>query len=112
VLAFFGVPISHEDDPERAVLPRLIIVHVIQSYGERIKKQSGFDINVRVGINKGLVVLGEVGFDLRVEYNELGDAINLAAPIEQSTDLETVLIACMVQKFYPKAETVAEGCLK
>ena len=50
------------------------------------------DFEVRVGINTGLVVVGEVGSDLRVEYTALGDAINLAARMEQAAQPGTVLI--------------------
>jgi class 3 adenylate cyclase/tetratricopeptide (TPR) repeat protein len=93
ILAFFGAPIAHEDDPERAVLAGLEIVKAIQPYGEAVKARWGIDLNVRVGINTGLVVVGEVGSDLRVEYTALGDAINLAARMEQHARPGTVLVA-------------------
>jgi class 3 adenylate cyclase len=93
ILAFFGAPIAHEDDPERAVLAGLEIVKAIQPYGEAVKARWGIELNVRVGINTGLVVVGEVGSDLRVEYTALGDAINLAARMEQHARPGTVLVA-------------------
>ena len=49
--------------------------------------------DVRVGINTGLVVVGAVGSDLRMEYTALGNAINLAARMEQTAELGTVQIA-------------------
>ena len=84
ILAFFGAPIAHEDDPQRAVLAGLEIQASIQPYVEEIRKR--FDVNfaLRVGINTGLVVVGEVGSDLRMEYTAIGDAINLAARMEQT----------------------------
>ena len=93
ILAFFGAPITHEDDPQRAVLAGLDILAAMQSYREAVRRQWGFDINVRVGINTGLVVVGAVGSDLRVEYSALGDAINLAARMEQTAAPGTVQIA-------------------
>jgi class 3 adenylate cyclase/tetratricopeptide (TPR) repeat protein len=93
VLAFFGAPIAHEDDPERAVLAGLEIVASIQPYSEQIRTRWGIDLNVRVGINTGLVVVGEVGSDLRVEYTALGDAINRAALMEKFAQPGTVLVA-------------------
>ena len=51
------------------------------------------DFKVRVGINTGLVVVGEVGSDLRVEYTALGDAINTAARMESSAEPGTVRVA-------------------
>ena len=51
------------------------------------------DFGVRVGINTGLVVVGEVGSDMRVEYTAMGDAISLAARMEQTAQTGTVQIA-------------------
>ncbi|MBI3243398.1 MAG: AAA family ATPase [Chloroflexi bacterium] len=93
ILAFFGAPIAHEDDPQRAVLAGLDIVEGIQPYREQIKRERGLDFNVRVGINTGLVVVGEVGSDLRVEYTVMGDAVNLAARMEQTAQPGTVQIS-------------------
>ncbi len=93
ILAFFGAPIAHEDDPQRAVLAGLDIVNQISAYRERINHSWGIDINVRVGINTGLVVVGIVGSDLRMEYSAMGDAINLAARMEQTAEPGTVQIA-------------------
>ncbi|NIR37437.1 MAG: hypothetical protein GWN07_16150, partial [Actinobacteria bacterium] len=56
ILAFFGAPIGHEDDPERAVLAALEILEEVGPFRERIARDWGIDIDVRVGINTGLVV--------------------------------------------------------
>ncbi len=93
ILAFFGAPIAHEDDPQRAILAGLDILAGIEPFIERIKQRWGLEINVRVGINTGLVVVGAVGSDLRMEYTAMGDAINLAARMEQSAVPGTVQIA-------------------
>ena len=93
ILAFFGAPIAHEDDPERAIRAALEIVEGLQPYRAIIQRDWGFDFNVRVGINTGLVVVGPVGSDLRMEYTALGDAINLAARMEQTATPGTVQIA-------------------
>ncbi len=93
ILAFFGAPIAHEDDPQRAVLASLEILQSIKPYSARVRKSWGFDLNVRVGINTGLVVVGAVGSDMRMEYTALGDAINIAARMEQAAAPGTVQIA-------------------
>ncbi len=92
ILAFFGAPLAHEDDPQRAVLAGLDIVSGIVPYREQIKQEWGIDFDVRVGINTGLVVVGAVGSDLRMEYTALGDAINLAARMEKTAVPGTVQI--------------------
>lgn len=93
LLAFFGAPIAHEDDPQRAVLAGLEIAQAIHAFGESIRDRWNLDLAVRVGINTGLVVVGAVGSDLRVEYTALGDAINLAARMEQTARPGTVQVA-------------------
>jgi class 3 adenylate cyclase len=93
VLAFFGAPIAHEDDPQRAVLAGLGIVEGIKEYRKDVKLNWGIEFDVRVGINTGLVVVGAVGSDLRMEYTAMGDAINLAARMEQTAVAGTVQIA-------------------
>lgn len=93
ILAFFGAPIAHEDDPERAVLGGLEIIIGFNEYKAKIQERFGIELDVRVGINTGMVVVGTVGSDLRMEYTAMGDAINLAARMEQTAQPGTVQIA-------------------
>ncbi|MHA2502012.1 MAG: adenylate/guanylate cyclase domain-containing protein [Candidatus Kariarchaeaceae archaeon] len=92
ILAFFGAPIAHEDDPERAVLSGIDIIENIKPYLAEIEQKWGIEVNVRVGINTGLVVVGEMGSDLRVEYTAMGDAINLAARMESTAEPGTIQV--------------------
>ena len=92
IFAFFGAPIAHEDDPQRAVSAGLDIIDGIQAYRERQRADRGLDLNVRVGINTGPVVVGQVGSDLRLEYTAMGDAVNVAARMEQTAEPGTVQI--------------------
>lgn len=93
ILAFFGAPITHEDDPQRAVLAALEIQVGIKTYAEEIRLKHGLEFGLRVGINTGLVVVGEIGSDLRMEYTAIGDAINLAARMEQTAAVGTIQIS-------------------
>jgi len=93
LLAFFGAPFAHEDDPQRAILAGLDILSGIAPYREIIQREWGIEMDVRVGINTGLVVVGAVGSDLRMEYTALGDAINLAARMEQTAEPGTIQVA-------------------
>ena len=58
----------------------------------RIKTEWKVDVNVRIGINTGLVVVGEMGSDMRVEYTAMGDAINLASRMESTAKPGTIQI--------------------
>ena len=93
ILAFFGAPIAHEDDPQRAVLAGLDIQQGIKSYADEIRLKHGLEFGLRIGINTGLVVVGEIGSDLRMEYTAIGDAINLAARMEQTAAVGTIQIS-------------------
>jgi class 3 adenylate cyclase/tetratricopeptide (TPR) repeat protein len=94
ILAFFGAPIGHEDDPQRAVRAALDIQAGIREYAARLERERGIKgFSVRVGINTGLVVVGEVGTDLRVAYTAIGDAINLAARMEQNAPPGGILVS-------------------
>ncbi|MCK5407407.1 MAG: tetratricopeptide repeat protein [Candidatus Krumholzibacteria bacterium] len=93
ILSFFGAPIAHEDDPIRACHAGLEIVDRARGYADLLKRVRGIEnFEVRVGINTGLVVVGEVGADLRVEYTAMGDAVNLAARMESAAEPGSVLI--------------------
>ena len=92
VLAFFGAPQAHEDDPQRAVLAGLDIVNGIRPFIHQFDQDYGLAFNVRVGINTGPVVVGEMGSGQSGEYTAMGDAINLAARMEQTAAPGTVQI--------------------
>jgi class 3 adenylate cyclase len=92
ILAFFGAPIAHEDDPVRAVHAAMAMIDSLRGYADDVRTRTGVPVAVRIGINTGLVVVGEVGSDLRVEYTALGDAINVAARMEQTAAPGTVRI--------------------
>jgi len=92
IFAFFGAPIAHEDDPQRAVGAGLDIISGIDSYKEDVRARHGLDLDVRVGIHTGPVMVGQVGSDLRLEYTAMGDAVNVAARMEQTADPGTVQV--------------------
>ncbi len=98
ILAFFGAPIAHEDDPQRAALTGLDIISGMQPLREQVELEYGIDFNVRVGINTGMVVVGAVGSDLRMEYTALGDAVNVASRMEAAAEPGTILISQDTQR--------------
>jgi class 3 adenylate cyclase len=92
MLAFFGAPVAHEDDPERAVLAALDMVAATDEFARQLKETHGIDFRIRAGINTGPVVVGNVGTDLRYEYTALGDAMNVAARMQAVAEPGTVVI--------------------
>lgn len=93
ILALFGAPVGHEDDPQRAVLAGLDIISGIQPFREQIKREYGMDFDVRVGINTGPVVVGDIGSNVAMEYTAMGDAVNVAARMEQTAQPGTIQIS-------------------
>ncbi len=93
ILAFFGAPQAHENDPERAVLAGLEIIAGIQAYRATVHAQYGLSFDARIGINTGLVVAGAIGTAERREYTIMGDTVNVAARMEQTAQPGTVQIA-------------------
>jgi class 3 adenylate cyclase len=99
LLAFFGAPVAHEDDPERAVLAGLAMVDAIAEYRSYLAAAHEIDFQIRVGINTGEVVVGNVGSDLRYEYSALGDTMNVAARMEAAAPPGGVLVTAQTHRF-------------
>jgi len=94
VLAFFGAPLAHEDDAERAVRAGLDILASAQEYAAELHAKKRIDdFQMRVGLNTGLVVVGSIGSDLHMDYLAVGDSVNLAARMQSAADPNTVLIS-------------------
>jgi class 3 adenylate cyclase/tetratricopeptide (TPR) repeat protein len=82
LLAFFGAPVGHEDDPERAALAALRMHQSIGEYAAEIRTP----LQLRIGINTGRVVMGDVGGEELTEYTAMGDPINLAARLQSAAN--------------------------
>jgi len=93
VLALFGAPHAHEDDPYRAVRAGLDIVDAVNRVAAEIRSATGVDIGVRVGVNTGLVVAGDVATGELSTYTAIGDATNVASRIQAEARPGTLLIS-------------------
>jgi class 3 adenylate cyclase len=83
VMALFGAPIAHEDSPRRAVHAALGIQRAIGDVAQALQAERGLSLQMRIGINTGLVVVGKIGDDLRMDYTAVGDTTNLVARLQQ-----------------------------
>lgn len=93
LLALFGAPVAHEDDPERAALAGLLLVEEVAAYGEEVAAGWGVDpLQARVGITTGPVITGLTGAGEHVHYSALGDTVNTAARLESAARPGTVLV--------------------
>ena len=85
LMAFFGVPRAHEDDPERAALAAVRIHRDVADYARELdQSREERALEVRVGINTGRVVLGDMGGQVHTEYTAMGPPVNLAARLQSA----------------------------
>jgi class 3 adenylate cyclase/tetratricopeptide (TPR) repeat protein len=93
IMALFGAPIAHEDSPRRAVHAALGMQRAIRDFARQTQEQHGFSLQMRIGLNTGLVVVGKIGDDLRMDYTAVGETTNLAARLQQLARPGTVVIS-------------------
>jgi class 3 adenylate cyclase/tetratricopeptide (TPR) repeat protein len=83
IMALFGAPLAHEDHAVRACYAALRMHEAIRRYTEEVRRTHGAEVQIRVGINSGDVVVRSVGSDLRMDYTAVGQTTHLAARMEQ-----------------------------
>jgi class 3 adenylate cyclase len=100
VMALWGAESAREDDPERAIRAALAMQKEVTDFGLRfselvtkLKRQDNLapKIGMRIGINTGPVLLGDVG--TTGEFSALGDTVNIASRLEQAAPISEILIA-------------------
>ncbi len=93
IMALFGAPIAHEDHAQRAVHAALGIRNALERYRQDLEHRRGIRFHIRQGINTGLVVVGSIGNDLRMDYTAVGDTTNVAARLQQAANPGQILIS-------------------
>lgn len=93
LLAFFGAPISSEEDPMHAVQTAIEILSEIGKINHQNAKKNWPTLHVSIGINTGEVVAGYIGSEDHLNYTVIGDAVNVAQRIETIADYDTILIS-------------------
>jgi adenylate cyclase len=92
VMALFGAPLQHDDDPDRAVQTALGMCEALEELNREFASQGLAEIGIGVGINTGLVVAGNMGSINRLNYTVIGDSVNLASRLEGLTKQYGVLV--------------------
>src|SRR5262245_19684541 len=82
LLVYFGYPLAHEDDAQRAVRAGLGMVEAVGTLNTRFERAPGVRLAVRLGIHTGVVVVGEMGGGGRQEHLALGETPNIAARLQ------------------------------
>lgn len=92
LLALFGAPAAHEDDPERAVRAALDMISRTARLSERAKAYAGSPLQLHVGINTGHVVAGGLGVGVAKSYSVTGDTVNTAQRLQSMASPDEVLV--------------------
>ena len=91
VVAVFGAREQQDDHPQRAQRSALAILAALERTNARIVERSGTRLALRVGLNSGVAVAGAIG-DSESEFGVLGDAVNIAARLEQAAEPGEILV--------------------
>ena len=107
-MALFGAPLAHEDHPQRAILAAAGIQRALGEHPE-------MGLAARMGLNTGLVVVGKIGDNLRMDYTAVGDTTHPAARLQHMTEPGTILLSEATQRLveaYAETTFLAEREVK
>ncbi|HYK10339.1 MAG TPA: adenylate/guanylate cyclase domain-containing protein, partial [Gemmatimonadales bacterium] len=83
IMALFGAPLAHEDHAVRACYAALRMQERVGRYADDLRRRHGADVQIRVGINSGEVVVRSIGTDLHMDYSAVGHTTHLAGRMQQ-----------------------------
>ena len=92
IMALFGAPLAHEDHAVRACYTAIRMQETVGAYAADLLHNQGIDVQIRVGLNSGEVVVRSIGSDLHMDYTAVGQTTHLAARMEQLARPGTSLI--------------------
>ncbi|MBI3988887.1 MAG: AAA family ATPase, partial [candidate division NC10 bacterium] len=105
IMALFGAPIAHEDHAVRACYAALAMQEGIRRYTGEVRRTYGIEVQIRVGLNSGEVVVRAIGNDLHMDYSAIGQTTHLAARMEQLATPGTIRLTA-------EALRLAEGFIQ
>ncbi|MGH7967057.1 MAG: AAA family ATPase, partial [Candidatus Binatia bacterium] len=94
IFALFGAPIAHEDHPQRALYAALRMQEENKRYAEKLRREQGINVQIRVGINTGEVVVRSIRKDdLHTDYVPIGYSTSLAARMESLATPGSIVVS-------------------
>jgi class 3 adenylate cyclase len=115
LLVYFGYPVAHEDDAQRAVWTGLGIVAALDSLNTRLALPPEDRVAVRLGVHTGVVVVGDVGAGAHQEPLALGETPHIAARLQHLASSNTLVISAATYQLiagYFTCEACGEQALR
>jgi adenylate cyclase len=94
MMAEFGIPISHGDDPDRAMRASIKMTTELIALNKRRAERGQMDIKMGIGLNTDIVVSGNIGSPKRMDFTVIGDGVNLASRLEAACKEYSAQILC------------------
>ena len=104
IMAIFGAPVAHENHAVRAAYAALRMQDEVHRLARELRRAEGVDVQIRVGLNSGEVVVRAIGSDLHMDYTAVGQTTYLAAQMERLARPGSTLLT-------PETWRLAEGFL-
>ena len=101
VMAYFGAPVPSADHMLRAVSAAIEIRSAVEERNRQIRSTAGsdrLDVELGIGIHTGVVVVGTIGSDRRMDFTAIGDAVNVAHRLEKLARPSEILVSEAVQR--------------
>ncbi|MBN1381956.1 MAG: GAF domain-containing protein [Deltaproteobacteria bacterium] len=98
MMAIFGAPISHADDPVRALRTVIEMIKGLHTFNEKNRAKGWPDLKIGIGVNTGNVVAGYIGSEDHLNYTVIGDAVNVASRLQSISQQNEILITKAVKE--------------
>jgi class 3 adenylate cyclase len=85
IMAFFGAPVKHKNDALESVLAGIEMTEVLDKFNESQRETGKPEFHIGIGINYGIVTVGNIGTEKKMDYTVIGDMVNLASRLEGLT---------------------------
>lgn len=105
VMAVFGAPAGHEDDPERAIRAGLGMQAAVAELNVELERTRGLRLGLRVGVNTGVVVAGPIAGSVQAAYTVVGDTVNTAQRLQALAAAGTVVVGPTTRRLADRAFT-------